>query len=221
MGAFVAPSTGGGSQLPPGQPNFTFIGVIPSPDLLEQVPVDMFPEYSYVLTKGHMWASVEGTWNYLGSFEGSGGGGGTDPGEGGASFPEVPIDGKPYVRKDGAWEPFYPGRHLVRYLTETSTLDPNETLFWTLDNTLPDLKTISLKNGPGRYPDNYKYALTVTLVVTGIAGELKFVPEENVQLYWHKGPQPTLYAGKTVIILLWDGNDWIGSTGAQVPAGVF
>lgn len=216
VGSFAAPGGSGGDPGPFPQTNF--MGVLEDPASLSQIPASSYPDYSYLLCKGYAYIAVGGEWNKTASFESGTGGG--DPG-GGGSFPEAPIDGIPYVRKDGAWEAFHPDRRLSRHLTETSTIDPNIGVFWTLDNSMPDLKTINLKNGPGRYPDNYEYAITVTLVIRGIAGELKFVPEENVNIYWHKGTQPMLYAGRTVIILLWDGNDWIGSTGAQSPTSVF
>lgn len=214
MGSFIPPSTGGGgSGLPEGQPDWIFVGVIPDPALLQGLPEGYLPEYSYVLSQGHMWALYMGSWQDMGSFEGAGGGGGG----GGTPFPEAPIDGTPYARQDKDWVKVDLNARKSKDLTEVSIIDPNKGVFYKLDNTIPTKKTITLVSGPGMAYPYEDYGIAVTLIVTGIVGELEFITQDGAQLLWHKGPQPILYAQHTVFILMWTGDEWFGSTGAQIP----
>lgn len=214
MGSFVPPSSGGGGPvLPEGIPNWIFVGVISDPAQLEGLPPNYLPEYSYVLAKGHMWAYLQGEWRDFGSFEGAGGGGGG----GGTPFPEAPVDGTPYARQDEDWVKVDLNARKSKDLVEVSTVDPNKGVFYKLDNTLPTKKTITLVSGPGMTYPYEDYGIVVTLIVNGIVGELEFKTENGAALLWHKGPQPILYAQRTVFILMWTGDEWFGSTGAQIP----
>lgn len=122
-----------------------------------------------------------------------------------------------YGRQNGDWALINTEAKKSTDLGNTPVIDPNKGVFYKLDNTMPDAKTITLKSGPGMVYPYEDYAITVALLVNGIAGELIFKTENGAVLYWHKGVQPILYAQRTTIILLWTGDEWMGSTGAQIP----
>lgn len=216
MGTFVAPSSGGGIPDDPSQPHTNFLGVLGDPSQLAQVPATMFRDYSFLMCKGHVYFSIGGEWSKTSSFESGEGGGGGD-GEGGASFPEAPIDGFTYGRKDGDWGKVELDARKCKNLVEISTIDPNINVFYKLDNTMPTQKKITLKSGPGMAYPYEDYGIAVTLIVSGIVGELVFEAEDRAPILWHKGVQPILYAQRTVFILLWTGDEWMCGTGPQIP----
>lgn len=213
-GSFMALGGGTGTPEDPNFPNTRFLGVLSSVTQLEGLPASSVPEYGWVMIKGHVHLAMSGQWNDIGSFESGEGGGGSG---GGTPFPEAPIDGLLYGRQNGDWALINTEAKKSTDLGNTPVIDPNKGVFYKLDNTMPDAKTITLKSGPGMVYPYEDYAITVALLVNGIAGELIFKTENGAVLYWHKGVQPILYAQRTTIILLWTGDEWMGSTGAQIP----
>ena len=126
-----------------------------------------------------------------------------------AGIGEAPNDGKQYVRKNQAWASFDRYDTPITAIVATATLDPLTNQFFTVANA-SGAKTLTISAGPATR------AMTLVLVVNGSGGTLTFTPGAGAgsAIKWNGGSAPLFSGVKTVLTLLWDGTEWLGSQGA-------
>ncbi|AXN57744.1 tail fiber protein [Acinetobacter phage ABPH49] len=124
---------------------------------------------------------------------------------GGGNVYDASADGKRKVRLDGAWVDETQAQKVAVVNTTTPVIDlSRQTVAFTLDNTGSAAKDVTFTNVP-----TSEYMLPLTIVIKGKAGAITW--PANVK--WSGGSQPTLGDSKTVIVMLWDGTEFIGTLG--------
>ncbi|URC22127.1 collagen-like protein [Serratia phage vB_SmaM-ChuuTotoro] len=124
---------------------------------------------------------------------------------GGGNVYDASADGRRKVRLDGAWVDETQAQRVAVINTSTPVIDlSRQTVAFTLDNSTNTAKTISFTNVPTN-----EYMLPLTIVIKGKAGALTW--PANVK--WSGGSAPTYADNKTVIVMLWDGTEFIGTLG--------
>jgi hypothetical protein len=114
------------------------------------------------------------------------------------------IDNKQYVRKNGAWVENKFDRYTLKVASATAALDLAVQQVFTVSAAAA--RTLTFANAPGA-----NEAMTVVVKVTGNAAAITW----PVGIVWSGGAAPTLGATFTVVVLFWDGSQWVGSTGAS------
>jgi hypothetical protein len=124
---------------------------------------------------------------------------------GGGNVYDAPSDSVRRVRVNGDWAEETQAQKIRIVDVTTSVVDlGKQTVAFTLDNTGNTAKTISFTNVP-----TSEFMLPITIVIKGKAGELTW--PANVK--WSGGTVPTYGAAKSVIVLLWDGTEFLGTLG--------
>lgn len=124
---------------------------------------------------------------------------------GGGNVYDATADGRRKVRLDGAWVDETQAQRIAVINTSTPVIDLSRaTVAFTLDNTSNTAKTISFTNVPTN-----EFMLPLTIVIKGKAGALTW----PASVKWSGGNVPTYGDSKTVIVMLWDGTEFIGTLG--------
>lgn len=131
------------------------------------------------------------TWAYLGKL-------------GGGNVYDVNVDGKYYLRKDRNWVQFNNvDRYDLATGTTTGAMDMAIQQTYIIDITVD--RTLSVTNVPANR------SLTLVIVFKGTGGKVTWFSG----ITWTGGEPPTLGTEKTVVVLLWDGTEWIGGLGPK------
>lgn len=124
---------------------------------------------------------------------------------GGGNVYDAPSDGVRRVRVNGAWAVETQAQKIGVISTTTPVVDlGKQTVAFTLDNTGATAKTISFTNVPTN-----EYMLPISIVIKGKAGVLTW--PSNVK--WSGSTAPTYGEAKTVVVILWDGEEFLATVG--------
>jgi hypothetical protein len=126
-------------------------------------------------------------------------------------------DAHQWVYKNNAWTAFDRYDLAIQQISATATIDPATNLFAKVDNSAATAKTITLADGPKTAGSIGARALAVVVKINGAAGAITFAASGATVLVWNGGTPPTLTGSRTVLTFLWDGVEWVGSSGSVVP----
>lgn len=115
---------------------------------------------------------------------------------------EAPVDGLQYLREGAQWRAL--NRYTLKVAAATTSLDLAEQQVFTVSASVN--RTLAFVNAPGA-----GRAMTAVINVQGNTGVITWPAGIN----WNSGTAPVLGATFTVVVLLWTGTQWIGSTGAS------
>jgi hypothetical protein len=124
---------------------------------------------------------------------------------GGGNVYDAPSDSVRRVRVNGDWSAETQAQKISVVSTTAPVVDlGKQTVAFTLDNSGNTAKSITFTNVPAS-----DFMLPISIVIKGNEGPLTW-PEE---VKWSGGTVPTYGAAKSVIVLLWDGTEFLGTLG--------